>query len=194
MANLTDLLKRYQEGDKHAEEQLFEAVYEELRALARSYMAGERRNHTLQPTALVHEAYQKLDRLNRIDWNSRGHFYAIAAIQMRRVLVDHAKSKKAEKHGGGKTFVDIGTLDVPGAQIPIEILELHEVLDRLQNRDPRLAKIVICRYFAGMTFDEIAEILGVTEKTVRNEWKFGKTWFEGQLGRSPSEGIESKSG
>lgn len=181
MDEITILLKRYQEGDGSARDQLFEEVYQELRKLAAVYMRNERRGHTLQPTELVNEAYQRIARLNRIDWQNRSHFFAVAAIQMKRILIDHAKHHNAQRHGGGKAFVDIDGLQPPGRRTPIEVEELREVLERLERQDPRLAQIVSCRFLSGMTAAETAEALGISEKTVRNEWNFGKAWFLGQL-------------
>lgn len=181
MAELTTLLNRYRDGDPEVRGELYEAVYSELRSLAKSYMSRERRGHTLQPTALIHEAYQRIDGLHQIDWRSRGHFLAVAAIQMERVLIDYARSREAIKHGGGKTFVAIDGFEPPAKDTSIEVVELREVLGRLEERDKRLATVIRYRIYSGMTFDQIAESLEISERTARSDWKFGKTWLQGQL-------------
>lgn len=168
-------------GDGDAFGAIFPLVYDELRQMARRRMRGERPGHTLSPTALVHETYLKLAGLERIEWRNRAQFFALAAQAMRQVLVDHALRRKARKRGGGQIHVTLGE-GVGGHTPPIEeILALDEVLRRLESIDERRARVVVCRFFAGMEVEETAAALGVSEATVKRDWAFARAWLNREL-------------
>ncbi len=174
---VTQLLKRLEEGDREAVDQLYPLVYGELRGAARRAMAGERAGHSLQATELVHEAYFKLLGAHDIDWRGRGHFVAIAARAMRQILVDHARRRKAEKRGGGAEHVTLGD---PAAELvlpPEELLALDAALTRLDEMDSRLRSVVEYRFFGGLTEQEIASVLGVTIRTVQRDWVKARAWL-----------------
>lgn len=152
-------------------------VYGELRRLAASYLRRERPGHTLQPTALVHEAYVRLMNQRQIDWSNRAQFVGLAAVMMRRILVNHARDRIADKRGGGAEHVPL-TLAGEGIGAPeVNLLDLHEALNDLSETDPRKAKIVELKFFGGLTTDEIAETLGVSTATVERDWKFARAWL-----------------
>lgn len=178
MTEVTELLRRCRAGDGSALEQLLPLVYDDLRARAAGQLHRERMDHTLQPTALVHEAWLKLVDQRNQDWNDRQHFMAIAAQAMRRVLVHHAESAKAIKRGGDRAKVTL--LDQVGdAQSPsLDVLALDEALQRLAERDERKAKLVELRFFAGLTAEETAGVLGVTTRTVERDWRLAKAWLK----------------
>ncbi|MCB9853739.1 MAG: RNA polymerase subunit sigma-70 [Phycisphaerales bacterium] len=161
---------------------LFELVYQELRRLAADYLRRERPDHTLQPTALVHEAYVRLSELDRIEWRDRTHFYAAAAGAIRRVLVDHARGHNAAKRGGGWRRITLTGLGGGIGERDINILALDEALGRLAVLDARKARVVELRYFAGMTIEETARSLGVGSTTVDDDWAFAKSWLRRELG------------
>ncbi len=174
---VTQLLKRLEEGDREAVDRLYPLVYGELRGAARRAMAGERAGHSLQATELVHEAYFKLLGAHDIDWQGRGHFVAIAARAMRQILVDHARRRKAEKRGGGAEHVTLGD---PAAELvlpPEELLALDAALTRLDEMDSRLRSVVEYRFFGGLTEQEIASVLGVTIRTVQRDWVKARAWL-----------------
>jgi len=184
---ITRILAALREGDENAFNAIFPLVYGELRQMARRRMRGERPGHTLSPTALVHEAYLKLAGLERIEWRNRAQFFALAAQAMRQVLVDHALRRKARKRGGGQVHV---TLDEGlGGQAPPpveEILALDEALKRLEEIDERRARVVVCRFFAGMEVDETAAALGISEATVKRDWSYARAWLNRELARRPA--------
>jgi RNA polymerase sigma-70 factor, ECF subfamily len=152
-------------------------VYAELRRLASSYLSRERQGHTLQPTALVHEAYVRLIDQRQIDWNNRAQFIGLAAVMMRRILVNHARDRIANKRGGGAEHVPL-TLAGEGIGAPeVNLLDLHEALDDLTATDPRKGRIVELKFFGGLTTTEIAENLGVSVATVERDWKFARAWL-----------------
>jgi RNA polymerase sigma-70 factor (ECF subfamily) len=161
-------------------------VYAELRALARRFMTGERRDHTLQPTELVHEVYLRLVGQTEVEWKSRAHFYAIAAQAMRRTLVDHARARKRMKRGAGNVPLDDG-ISIAG-QPPIDLLELDEALTELAKADPRKAKVVDFVLFGGLTAEETAAILQVSSRTVWRDWRYARAWLLQRLshGRTAS--------
>jgi RNA polymerase sigma factor (TIGR02999 family) len=168
-------------------ERLAPLVYEELRGLARRYMASERAGHTLQPTALVNEAYLRLVDQTRVDWRGRTHFFAIGARMMRRVLVDHARGGLREKRGGGLQRVTLSAaLDARSGDTlaPDELLELHRALERLATLDERQARIVELRYFGGLTMEEIAAHLGVSKRTAEGDWTHARAWLRRELDRT----------
>ena len=186
---VTLLLRQLQDGRQDAAEQLVPLVYEELRQRAAAFMRHERSDHTLQATELVHEAYRRLvDNPGNI--NNRAHFFAIAARAMRRILVDHARARKAAKRGAGghKLPVDDVTLVTP--EQSIEVLALNQALDQLAEVDEQQSRIVELRYFGGLSEEETAQVLGISSKTVQRDWKVAKAWLYGQLTNSIVNGAE----
>jgi RNA polymerase sigma-70 factor, ECF subfamily len=164
--------------------QLVEQFYGDLRRMAHYRMRGEQTGHTLSPTALVHESYLKLGRLDRMKWRSRAHFFAEAAKAMRRVLVDHAVRRGAQKRGGDLLRVDLRDDVVVREQTPGELLALHEALEQLAEERPRQARVVECRIFAGMMVNEIAEALETSPATVKRDWQFARAWLNRVLSNS----------
>jgi RNA polymerase sigma-70 factor, ECF subfamily len=178
---MTQILEQIKGGDKRAADQLLPLVYDEFRALARHYLNQERPNHTLQPTALVNEAYMKLVDQTRVDWQGRSHFFAVAAQAMRRILVDHARAHQRDKRGGGRARV---TLDESVALSPEkdqDVLALDEALEKLAQLDARQAKVVELRFFGGLSVEEVAEALGVSKRTVEGDWTFARAWLAREL-------------
>ena len=159
---------------------LIPIVYEELRRLAHHYMRGERNGHTLQTTALVNEAYMRLVDIERIEWRNRGHFFAMAATVMRRVLVDHARERGRDKRGGGLIFTTLAEHAIASSSA-VDVLALDEALDRLADMDPQQARIVELRYFTGLTIEETADALGISPATVKRDWTWAKAWLHQQL-------------
>ena len=180
-SEVTLLLDKVNEGDSSAAEALMPLLYDELRGLAGRYLRGERPGHTLQPTALVHEAFLKLVGQKNADYKSRGHFMAIAAVAMRRILVNHAQKRSAAKRGGGAKRVPLAD-DLAVAESPdLDLVALDEALDRLAERDPRKARVVEQRFFAGMEMSQIAENLGVSLVTVKRDWEFARAWLTREI-------------
>jgi RNA polymerase sigma factor (TIGR02999 family) len=177
---VTRLLLAWRQDDQTALEELTPLVYGELRALARRYMRGERAGHPLQTTALVHEAYLRLVGLD-LDWQGRVHFFAVAARLMRRVLVDYAREHRAAKRGGGEHALALDEVE-PADGPPVDVVELHEVLERLTAFDHRKSQVVELRYFGGLTIDETAEVLGVSHATVERDLKLAKAWLAREMG------------
>jgi RNA polymerase sigma factor (TIGR02999 family) len=182
MSEVTQILSAIDQGDPHAAEQLLPLVYEELRRLAAQRLAGEGAGHTLQPTALVHEAYLKLVGPNpQRFWNGRAHFFAAAAEAMRRILIDHARRKHRARRGGGMTRVELDDMDdlslVAESGGADELLALDEALTRLAANDPRRAELVRLRYFAGLTVEQAAELLGISRATADRHWAFARAWL-----------------
>jgi RNA polymerase sigma factor (TIGR02999 family) len=180
--DVTVLLARLSAGHRDALDELLPLVYQELRRLAAHYMEQERRGHTLQPTALVHEAYLRLTNQGRANWQNRAQFMGVAAQMMRRILVDHARQRSAAKRGG-----PLATLDESAARQladvtrPEEILAVHLTLERLERLDPQQGKLVELRYFAGLSAEETAEVMGLSLRTVEREWTTAKAWLRAQL-------------
>src|ERR1017187_1553307 len=178
--SITQLLHDVEAGDRAAETRLIELVYQNLHRIAQRYMRRERPDHTLQATALVHEAYMEL-RGRKTTWKDRAHFYAAAAQSIRRILVDHARGARAEKRGGGARKLTLNDLLLFSDRESEELLDIHNALDRLAEWDPRQAKIVELRFFGGLTETEIAEVLQVSERTVKEDWKIARAWLQSQL-------------
>jgi RNA polymerase sigma factor (TIGR02999 family) len=179
--DVTLLLRQVKAGDGAAESRLLELVYPQLRRIARNYLSRERTGHTLQPTALVNEAYLQLVGQLEKDWQNRSHFYAVAAQLMRRILVDHARQRKAAKRDGNRQRVELtDALAISGDRLD-EILAIDEALKRLAEFDLRGAKVVEMRFFGGMTEEEAAEVLGVATRTVKRDWNAAKAWLHGEL-------------
>jgi RNA polymerase sigma factor (TIGR02999 family) len=185
---VTEILHAVEEGDPRAAERLLPIVYAELRKLGRILMANVPPGNTLQPTALVHEAYVRLVGEEDPGWNSRGHFFASAAQAMRQILVDQARRKASVKHGGGAKRLDADEIDLPIASPAEDVLALEEALDRLRRHDPRKAQVVELRYFAGLTIEETAEILGISETTVERDWRFARALLYNQLSDKTESG------
>jgi len=179
--DVTLLLAELTKGNERAASQLIPLVYDELRRLAGRYMRRERPDHTLQATALVHEAYLKLVEQRSVDWQSRAHFFGIAAQIMRRILIDHARGYLREKRGGGQEAVPLNEALVFSPEQSHELLKLDESLHRLTALDPRQGKIVELRFFGGLTVEETAEVLGISPKTVKRDWSVAKAWLHGDL-------------
>lgn len=178
----TQLLHGLSQGDPGNAELLFEHVYAELKALAASKLKAERPGHTLQPTALVNELYLRMIDQTRVDWRDRSHFMAIAATYMRRVLIDHARAKKAEKRGGGKQALRIDdVLCLNHETDPAEIVALSDCLEELATLNERHARIVELKVFGGLTVEEMSEVLGVSPATVKNDWRAARAWMKSQL-------------
>jgi RNA polymerase sigma factor (TIGR02999 family) len=177
--DVTALLRAWRGGDEGARERLIEEVYATLKRIAGAQLRRERRGVTLDATGLVHEAYLRLAGAADVDWRDRGHFFAIAAIAMRRVLVDRARSRLAAKRDPGDFLVTHAGADTPVS--PEEILDLDQALERLQREEPRLARVVEMRYFAGLEHGEIAEVLGVSGRTVKRDWAFARAWLLREL-------------
>lgn len=178
--NITQLLHDWVEGNEDALNKLTPLVYEQLLQIARRIFSSERQNHTLQPTALVHEAYARLVDVE-IEWQDRTHFYALAARLMRRILVDHANSKVASKRGGSKPDLPLDDVLVVSPESGDEILELHEALNTLAKNDQRKADILELHYFGGLTYEEMSGALRISSSTLDREMRFAKAWLRTQL-------------
>jgi len=174
VSDVTRILDRVQQGDPKAAEELLPLVYDELRKLAACKMASEAPGQTLQPTALVHEAYLRLIGVPNREWDGRGHFFAAAAEAMRRILVDNARRKQSLKHGGGLQRVDLMHLDVALAEDDATVLAVSEALDRLAEEDAQCAELVKLRFFAGLTNVEAARMLGIAERTAKRTWAYAR--------------------
>lgn len=182
----TQLLKSIAEGKQSDVDVLFERVYRELRALAASKMQAERPGHTLQPTALVNEVYMRMIDQTRVDWRDRSHFMAVAATMMRRVLIDYARRKAADRRGGDKHRLSLeDAICLSEKCDPADWVALSECLDNLASLNARHARTVELRVFGGMTIDEIAEVLNVSPATVKNDWRAARAWLGGQLCKEP---------
>jgi RNA polymerase sigma factor (TIGR02999 family) len=177
MSDITLMLEAISAGDSQASEQLLPVVYDELRRLAAARMSQEAAGHTLQPTALVHEAWLRLAGGQKQSWENRAHFFGAAAEAMRRILIERARRKSRLKRGSGQTLLDLADLDVIAAMPDDKILLVDEALEQLKLEDPEKAKIVLLKFFAGMTNEQAAEILNVNERTVRRQWEFAKAWL-----------------
>ena len=178
---VTQLLQQVHAGDQHAASELARIMYRELHRLAERAMYRERQDHTLQPTVLVHEAYLQLLQTDQIDWQNKSHFLALAANTMRRVLVDHARAAKAEKRPGGHEQVEMNSR-VQVAEQQVDVLNLNEAMDKLAVFDQRLADVVEMRFFGGLSFEEIAEALGISLRTAKRDWALAKSWLDTELG------------
>ena len=180
-ADVTALLSELTKGNPAAGSKLIPLVYDQLRRLADGYMRRERTGHTLQTTALVHEAYLKLLGQRSVDWQNRAHFFGIAAQVMRRVLIDHARGHVRDKRGGRSEHVQLDEALVFSPERSADFLELNAALERLAEIDARQAQIVEMRFFAGLTVEETAEVLKISPKTVKRDWSVAKAWLHGEL-------------
>ena len=183
-ADVTNLLRAWRAGDAGAGEQLLPIVYAELHRRAAAAMRREDAGHTLQPTALVHEAYMRLVDQRQGDWQNRSQFYGIAARMMRRVLIDHAREHLAAKRGGGAQQVTLSGIEAAGSDDAVEVLALHDALEKLAALDERQAKVVELRYFGGLSVEEAAEALDISPATVKREWATARAWLKRELAGS----------
>lgn len=177
---VTHLLRSWRRGDDEARDRVVALVYEELHRLADRRMRGERQGHTLQPTALVNEAFLRLAGAD-VPWQDRTHFYAVAARTMRRVLVDHARAKRRQKRGGGLREVTLEDAAIVGPERPVDMIALDGALDRLGEQDERKARAIELHYFAGMSYEELAEVLGVSPATVHRDLRLARAWLYHEL-------------
>jgi RNA polymerase sigma factor (TIGR02999 family) len=178
---VTQLLQQWSQGDDAAVVELTPLVYEELRRLAHHFMEGQRPNHTLQTTALVNEAYLRLADQTNPSWKNRAHFFAVAARAMRQIVVDYARSYQSQKRGGGAVKVELDEAAIVSPEQSKEIVDLHEALERLATFDARKAQVVELKYFGGLNYDEMAEVLKISRVTVRRDWEFAKLWLYTEL-------------
>lgn len=185
-ANLTQLLRATASGDRSQLDALMSAIYQDLHRLARKHMKVERDDHTLQPTALVHEAYMRLINQHSTDWKDRVHFFAIASRIIRRILVDHARERGAAKRGGDVRRIPLDGINPVAEVAGVDLLALDEALHELGEIDSQQAKIVELRYFSGLTVEEVAELLGIGKRTVDREWQCAKAWLFCRLSDSAS--------
>lgn len=181
---ITQILHDWNNGNTEAGERLLPFVYQELKRQAQFLMSRERSNHTLQPTALVHEAFLKLTDLKEIKWNDRKHFFRFVSQIMRQILVDHARHHAADKRGNKPVHFSIDDLQIPAEERAEAVLRLDEALDKLTRLDERQAKIVEMRYFAGMKVSEIAETLEISERSVAREWQEARLWLYRELNQN----------
>jgi RNA polymerase sigma factor (TIGR02999 family) len=173
----TGLLLKYAGGDRAALDEMLPLVYDELHRLAARYLGGERPGHTLQPTALVHEAYLRLINQRAVDWHNRAQFLGVAAGIMRRILVNHARDRAAAKRVGNREQVSLSLLEAPAGGPGIELIALEEALGRLSALDARKARVVELRFFGGLTMDEVAAVLEISRATAEREWSFARAWL-----------------
>lgn len=180
---ISELLQAWSKGEPGAADEIMPLVYGELRRQARRYLRRERANHTLQSTALVHEAYIRLVGQRDVTWQNRAHFFGIAAEMMRRILVNYALRAACEKRGGEAITIAIdgGTFQVASPSGDVNLIELDEALDRLAKLDPRQARVVELKYFGGLSIEETAEVLGISNATVKREWNMARTWLRAEL-------------
>jgi RNA polymerase sigma factor (TIGR02999 family) len=189
MTDVTHILSAIEEGEPHAAEQLLPLVYDELRKLAAAKLAQEKPGQTLEATALVHEAYLRLTRGQAGErWDSRGHFFAAAAEAMRRILVENARRKGRRKHGGSCPRVDIEVADLASPLPAEELLALDEALTRLEAKDPVRARLVRLRFYAGLTNEETAQVLGISGPTAKRYWRYARAWLHRELARGGDPG------
>jgi RNA polymerase sigma-70 factor, ECF subfamily len=181
--NITQLLLKFSEDREGVSNELLPLIYNELKRIASNYLRRERSNHTLQPTALVHEAYMKMVDITQISWQNKAHFLGVAANQMRRILVDYARQHNAEKRGGEFHILTLNEEIDKAIEQSTELIALDDALKELAKMDPVKAKMVELRYFGGLTVEETAEVLGVSAITVKRHWRMTKAWLYGQLSK-----------
>jgi len=177
MAELTQILQAVERGEENSSERLLPLVYDELRRLATIKMSRESEHQTLQPTALVHEAWLRLAAAEEAQWQNRGHFFAAAAEAMRRILIERARRRSRLKHGGGQVRLDVQELELADTTPDEKVLLINEALERFQTEDPEKARVVVLKFFGGLTNREVAESLNVTERTIERQWAYAKAWL-----------------
>ena len=185
MSDVTEILHSIQKGDPRAAEELLPLVYGELRKLAAARMAHENPGQTLQPTALVHEAYLRLVGPQQQKWDGRGHFFAAAAQAMRRILVDNARRKLSQKRGGSRQRVDLDQIDLAIHADPESLGQVNEALEKLEREDPIAAKLVELRFFVGLTNEETAQAMNISERTAKRIWAFARAWLYQEMKGGP---------
>ena len=178
---VTQLLTRWSNGDRDARDKLIPLVYDELRRRANSYMNGQPPGHTLQTTALIHEAYVRLVDQHNVQWQNRAHFFGIAAQLMRRILVDHARAKKRVKRGGSDVRVSLNDATVAIKGQDLDVVALDEALECLAQIDEQQSRVVELRFFSGLTVEETAEVMGISKATVKRDWSMAKAWLHREL-------------
>lgn len=176
-AEVTELLRRWSRGDVAARESLVPLVYDELRRLARYYLASQRSDHTLQSTAIVHEAYLRLAGRDHVQWENRGHFFAVAAQLMRRILVDHARKRNAAKRGGAQLTLLVDEAVEPSSQRELDLVALDDALKALAELDARQSRIVELRFFGGLSIEDTSRLLEISPATVKREWSTARAWL-----------------
>lgn len=181
-SEITRLLRAARSGDQSAHDRLVPIVYDELRLMARTRLAGERSDHSLRPTELVHEAYLRLVQGDP-KWENRAHFFGAASRAMRRVLVDHARSRSALKRGGEVRRVTLGDVVASSEDPDVDLMDLDAALTALEAEDQRLSQVVHLRYFTGLSIEQVAEVLGVSPATVKRDWMYARTWLYERMGR-----------
>jgi RNA polymerase sigma factor (TIGR02999 family) len=181
--NITELLEEFSTGKEQALENLLPVVYKELRRQAASYLRRERQNHTLQPTALVNEAYIRLVDQRNVRWQNRAHFFGVAAQAMRRIVIDHARTRQRIKRGGVQHAVTLDEGMLAAEARSIDVLALDEVLTRLATIDARQARVVELRFFGGLSVEETADVMSISPATVKREWSMAKAWLHNELSR-----------
>jgi RNA polymerase sigma factor (TIGR02999 family) len=185
MSEVTRVLSAIEKGDPQAAEQLLPLVYEELRNLAAERLVNEKPGQTLQATALVHEAYLRLVDCEHIQqWNSRGHFFSAAAEAMRRILIDRARHKRSVKAGGTRLRQELPDIEAPSAEPEVDVLALDEALQKLEKQDERKAKLVKLRFFARLTIEQAAQVLGIATSTAQNDWAYARYWLRLEIEKS----------
>jgi RNA polymerase sigma factor (TIGR02999 family) len=184
MSDVTRILSAIEKGDPVAADELLPLVYHELRKLAAHKMANEAPGQTLQPTALVHEAYLRLVGKEDKKWTGRAHFFAAAAEAMRRILIDNARRKRAQRHGGGQQRVDVEEVEIASDTEDDQLLAINEALDRLAAKDKVKAELIKLRYFVGMTIEEAARILDISEPTAKRYWTYARAWLYAEISAS----------
>jgi RNA polymerase sigma factor (TIGR02999 family) len=185
-SDVTQLLQQWSDGNRAALDSLTPVVYDELRRLAAIYLSRERSHHTLQATAVVHEAYMKLVDQHSVRWQNRAHFFGIAAQMIRRILVDHARGVRAAKRGGGAVALSLDEALGVGGKRDLELEALDDALQALAAVDPQQARVVELRFFTGLSIEETAEVLGISESTVKRDWVSAKAWLFRELSRAKS--------
>jgi len=180
-ATITQLLIKWRNGDQAALDELAPLVYSELRRLARHYLRAERPGHTLQPSDLVHEAYLRLVDEKDIDWQNRAHFFGVAAVRMRHILVERARSRRAAKRGGGEYRLTLSEADRLTDKRDVNLLALDEALRRLEALDPQKSRVVELRYFGGLTIEETAEAMKISPATVKRDWSMARAWLRSEI-------------
>lgn len=183
-ADVTQLLMQASGGDRAAVDALLPHVYKELRRLAGGYMKREREGHTLDATGLVHEAYMKLVDQSRVEWQNRSHFFGIAATAMRRILVDHARGRQADKRGGGVARAELNDEIIGSDDRAEELIAVDEALERLAVWDPVKSRVIELRFFGGLSIEECADVMEVSVATVNRHWRMAKAWLHGELTRT----------
>jgi RNA polymerase sigma factor (TIGR02999 family) len=191
--NVTELLRNWSDGDKQAQEKLFQVVYNELHRQAARYLRNEQRGLSLQTTDLIHEAYLRLISQQHVEWESRLHFFAIAAKIMRRILVDHVRGRQAAKRGGSDIRLPLEDAMVVHPGQDLDLVALDEALTRLAAIDPQQSQIVELRFFSGLSVEETAKVLDVSERTVKRDWNVAKAWLRRELSRRGQAGVRKAS-